>query len=312
MAHPAEFTETFAAVRNWGRWGPDDRIGTLNLIDDAAVLRGRDAVRRGARFSLAVDLEPDGPQAGAVPGRDNPTLEMFSINEASPLGGPFRTSDDRVSMGLQAGTHWDGLAHVSFEDRLYNDIDAATTGETGATELGIERVGSIASRGIVADVARARGVDKFEGVIDGADLDAAVALGGLEPAPGDVLLIRTGHIRYWTVERNAAGYCFGPTMDGAAPGPGLDAVRWFHRHDLAAVAIDTFAFEVYPSEEINVDLGVHIANIVAMGLTQGQNFDLEALATDCEEDGRYECMLIANPEPFKGACGAPVAPVAIK
>ncbi|MCH7788858.1 MAG: cyclase family protein [Acidobacteria bacterium] len=312
MTHPGEFTETYEVVSNWGRWGADDRIGTLNLIDPACVLRGRDEIVDGTRFTLAIDLESEGPQAGAVPGRDNAAHEMIAINEESALGGPFRTSDDKVTFGLQSATHWDGLAHVSFEGQLYNGIGAVTIDTAGSSELGIDRVGNIVSRAIIADVARARGVEIFEGLITGDDLDAALALGGVVPHPGDILLIRTGHIRYWTRDRDAATYCFGPNMDGSSPGPGLDAVRWFHRHDIAAVASDTMIFEVFPSESTNVDLGVHIATIVSMGLTQGQNWDLEALADACAADGRYTCMLIANPEPFKNACGAPVNPVAVR
>ena len=53
-------------------------------------------------------------------------------------------------------------------------------------------------------------------------------------------------------------------------------------------------------------------HIVEMGLTQGQNFDLETLAADCSADGRYAFLLIAAPEPFAAACGAPVVPVVVK
>ncbi len=312
MPYPRPFTDTCQTVDNRGRWGEEDSIGTLNLIDADAVRRGLDAVVDGRRFGLAIDIESEGPQAGAVPGRDNAVLEMIAVNEEAAVGGPFRTSDDRATLGLQSATHWDGLAHVSFEGMLYNGIDAGTVTDQGASELGIERVGTIVSRGLVADVARARGVERFEGVITGDDIETALALGDIVAEPGDVLLIRTGRMPLWTLDRNAVTYCFGPEMDGASPGPGLDAVRWFHRQDIAAVAIDTMTYEVYPSEEDNVPLGVHLASIVFMGLTQGQNFDLEALAADCASDGRYECLLVANPEPFKGACGAPTSPVAIK
>ncbi len=312
MAYPDKFIDTCREVDNTGRWGDDDRIGTLNFIDDAAVKRGRDAIVDGRWFRLSIDIESDGPQAGAVPGRDNAMLEMIAVNEEAAVGGPFRTSDDRATLGLQSATHWDGLAHVSFEGRLYNGFSADTVTDQGAAELGIERVGVIATRGVLADVARATGVERFEGVIAGDDIDEALALGGVDVEPGDVLLIRTGRMPLWTRDRNAVAYCFGPDMDGASPGPSLDAVRWFHRHEVAAVAIDTMTYEVYPSEDDNVPLGVHLASIVYMGLTQGQNFDLEALADDCASDGRYECMLVANPEPFKHACGAPTSPVAIK
>jgi hypothetical protein len=49
-----------------------------------------------------------------------------------------------------------------------------------------------------------------------------------------------------------------------------------------------------------------------MGLTQGQNWNLEALAADCADDGVYEFLLEASPLPFTGASGSPVNPVAVK
>src|SRR3954470_5483614 len=68
------------SVSNRGRWGADDRRGTLNLIDDAAVLRGIAAVRRGQAVSLAIPFDENGPQDGMIPGRSNPEREMLSIN----------------------------------------------------------------------------------------------------------------------------------------------------------------------------------------------------------------------------------------
>ena len=72
-------------MSNWGRWGPDDQLGTLNLIDRAARLRGVASVRDGDAFSLALPLSAEeGIQMGFVPGRVNPTRTMISVNE--PLG----------------------------------------------------------------------------------------------------------------------------------------------------------------------------------------------------------------------------------
>ena len=79
---------------------------------------------------------------------------------------------------------------------------------------------------------------------------------------------------------------------------------------MAAVANDTLAFEVYPSED--VPMAVHMLHLVDMGLTQGQNWNLESLADACENDGTYDFFLSATPEPFLGGVGSPVAPVAIK
>src|SRR5579885_983013 len=79
---PAAFAEIAARVNNWGRWGADDQLGTLNLVDADARRRAAAAVRRGEAYPLGLALsEADGIQAGLVPGRVNPTRTMVAVNE---------------------------------------------------------------------------------------------------------------------------------------------------------------------------------------------------------------------------------------
>ncbi len=310
MALPPDLLELAAEVSNWGRWGPADELGTLNLIDDAAVLRGVAAVRTGARIPLAIRLDANGPQLGTIPGRINPLHAMVAINTAYTGDvDDFCGSDDTITMGLQACTHWDALAHVGYSGLLYNGFPASTTtAEGGASRCGIHRVGSIVSRGILLDVARALGHDTLppRHMIREADLEAAVELAGVPPEPGDVVLVRTGQMRFLRA-RDREGYTL-----GEQPGLTTDTIRWMRRHDVAAVATDTLAMEVYPCEDPAVLFPVHMIQLRDMGLTQGQNFDLEALSANCAADGTYEMLLVANPEPVTGGTGAPVNPVAVK
>ena len=134
-------------------------------------------------------------------------------------------------------------------------------------------------------------------------------MGGVEVRAGDIVLVRTGRMGIYH-ESGGMAYCLGPGQDGSNAGLSLSTVPWFHERDVAAVANDTLTFEVYPSEDVN--LAVHMLHVVDMGLTQGQNWDLEALSADCAGDGIYEFFLAATPEPFVGSVGSPVAPVAIK
>ena len=305
-----EFLEIAKRVSNWGRWGDDDELGTINLIDAGAVRRGAAAVRTGKRLSLAVRLDQRSPQIGGVPGRVNPLRTMIAINSqfaGTPDG--FCTNDDVVTMGLQAATHWDALAHVSYSGQIYNGFPAATvTAEAGATKCGIARVTSLTTRGILLDVARARGVERLDpgyGVTV-ADLDAAVAQAGVEPQSGDAVLVRTGFIQVFKA-RDREGYA-----GGDQPGLTMRTAEWFRARDVAAVATDTFTFEVWPCEDPNLLLPLHLLHLRDMGLLQGQNFDLEALAADCADDGSYEFLLEASPLPFTGGCGSPVNPVAVK
>jgi kynurenine formamidase len=307
IGFPAEVLELAARVRNWGRWGPDDELGTLNLIDDAARRRGVACVKTGKAISLALPLSPDGPQMGFVAGRINPQLHPFSFPLTDEPDEDRFWHDDRLDMGTQACTHWDGLAHASYGGTIYNGFPDSEIGEHGAPRCGIHNVRSLVSRGVLLDVARVHGVDQLVAgyALTAEDLDAAVELARVTLEPGDVILLRTGHIRTF-LRGERLQYAIG------APGPSLATVEWFHRNDVAAVAIDNLIFEVFPCERDDAYLPVHFLHLVDMGLTQGQNWDMEALAADCADDGRYAFLISASPEPVLFGAGAPVNPVVVK
>ena len=308
MAVPEDFLELAASVNNWGRWGPDDERGTLNLITPDVVARAAACVRDGRAFGLALPLGPDGPQVGGIPGRINPERTMIAVREL--LGenpdGPV-ISDDVVSMALQAATHWDALTHVTWRERMYNGFPIDSIDERGAARCGIDKVGTVLGRGVLLDVARLHSVDRLEpGFAITPDLlDAAEERAGVRVEPGDIVLVRTGHLQVFLEGRRA---------DYPVPCPGASylAARWFRERDVAAVASDTFTFEVYPYEREDLRLPLHLLHLVEMGLLQGENWYLEDLAADCAADGRNAFLLSATPEPFTGALGGPVAPVAVK
>jgi kynurenine formamidase len=305
---PEEFDELARLVNNWGRWGDDDERGTLNLISPDTVRAGAALVRDGRRIPLALPMSEDGPQLGFVKGRSNPIRTTIARHELLGSDGDgVRFNDDALSMGVQAATHWDALAHVSYRGRMYNGFPTAVVDESGATRLGAEKLGPIVSRGVLLDLARAAGVDRLDGgyPLSPDDLDRAEALAGVTVGSGDVVLLRTGQMQHLH-----AGDKLAYAMSTA--GPSLRTVRWFHERAVAAVATDNLSFEVFPGEHDGLLLPVHMLHIVEMGLVQGQNFDLEALAADCAADGRYAFLLAATPEPVVHAAGAPTTPVAVK
>ncbi|THA47010.1 cyclase family protein [Streptomyces sp. A1136] len=307
MTLPAEFHDIAKRVNNWGRWGAADEIGTLNLITDAVVRAAAAEVRAGLRIPLALPLKEDGVQAGLVPGRINPLHTMVQINQELFGPGTVACSDDAVTMGLQAGTHWDALTHVSHSGRIYNGRPASTiTAHSRAEFSGIDKAGAVVSRGVLLDVARAKGVDRLPGdhAVTPEDLTEAEEFGRVEVRSGDVVLVRTGQIGVY-LAGDKHGYGF--------PSPGLSVrtPEWFHARDVAAVANDTLTFEIFPPEIDNLWLPVHALDLVEMGMLQGQNWNLEKLSTACAEEGRYAFLLSAMPEPFVGGTGTPVAPVAV-
>ena len=99
MSSMEDFRALAAKVRNWGRWGDDDQLGTLNFIDAAARVRAAACVQDGKAFSLAIPLSVDGPQVGIIPGRENPVLDVFSIDEENITPPGFGFSDDSITMG---------------------------------------------------------------------------------------------------------------------------------------------------------------------------------------------------------------------
>ena len=305
-----ELHELARRVSNWGRWGPDDQRGTLNLIDTDAVLRGIHAARGGRPFSLAIPFDQTGPQWDSknMPERVNPELRTHTVN-LTFTGNPadFTTSDDTFRMGSQAATHLDALAHAGYDGRLWNDTPSSVVSSDGAARLGIEHVGALATRGVLLDVARHHGVDHFEAnypiTVD--DLAATAADAGIEVRSGDAILVRTGQMHFLRA---------GDKKRYSMPSPGLStaSIEWVRDHDVALVATDTITFEVYPCEDPRVFMPVHMIHLRDMGLAQGQNWHLDDLAADCRSDAQYDFLLVATPLPLTGAVGAPAAPTAIK
>ncbi|WP_067823706.1 cyclase family protein [Nocardia inohanensis] len=307
MGLPSEFLEIAERVNNWGRWGGEDEIGTLNLITDEVVRAAAATVRTGQRVPLAVPLHQNGIQTGMIPGRVNPLHTMVAVNWEMFGAGTVATSDDTVTMGLQAGTHWDALTHVSHSGKIYNGRPAdSITAHRGAAFSGIDKARHLISRGVLLDVAKARGVERLapDHAVTPEDLYTAMELAGTEVRAGDIVLVRTGQMQL---------YLAGDRTAYAMPAPGLSirCPEWFHARDVAAVANDTLTFETFPPELENGWLAVHALHLVEMGMLQGQNWNLEELSQVCAGESRYEFLLSATPEPFVGATGTPVAPVAI-
>jgi kynurenine formamidase len=323
---PPSFAETARRVSNWGRWGDNDQLGTLNLIDQAARLRGVASVREGTAFPLGLPMsEAEGIQMGFIKGRVNPTRSMICVN--NPLTDDpewIASSEDVVTFAMQCATHWDGLAHVSYGagpggPRLYNGFAASEVTEGGTAKLGIHLVRSLVSRGLLLDVPRAKGLEILDPgyPITPDDLDAACELGGLTVAAGDVVLVRTGQPAHLALPGRPGLGGADPVRDLVAytwPVPGLTVAtaEWFHHRDVAAVATDTMVLEVYPCEDERLFLPVHLLHLVEMGMTQGQNWFLDELADACAGDGRYQFLLDATPLPFTDALASPVNPVALR
>ncbi|GHF35857.1 kynurenine formamidase [Amycolatopsis bartoniae] len=307
---------------NWGRWGEDDVLGTLNFLDDAKRREGAALVRRGAAFSLAQRFDAEGPQKGWRR-RTNPVHTMLSSGLDAEFGPPefphgLGGADDVIHMPLQASTQWDGLGHIFDHGIAYNGRRASTVVTSEGDRLtGIETVaGRIAGRGVLLDVGRAVGQDGelpdgFAITVD--HIQATISAQGesSRAGRGDLLLVRTGQLT--RARRDVAeGRGWGDYAGGPAPGLSFTTADWLHDTEIAGIATDTWGFEVRPNEFDVAFQPLHQVCIPHIGLFLGEMWDLDALADDCASDGVYEFFLAAAPLPVTGAVGAPVNPIAVK
>jgi kynurenine formamidase len=219
-------------------------------------------------------------------------------------------TDDVIMMPTHGATHWDALAHITFEGRIWNGYSATEVGNRGALKNDISKVRDrFVGRGVLLDMPRFLGVDWLEPgtPISGEELDACAVREGVELRRGDFVLIRTGQLAQVRAQGTWGSYAGGP-----APGLGLDAVPWMYKREMAAVATDTWGVEVIPNETADVFQPLHILMIPIMGLTMGEMFNIEDLATDCAADGIYEFFFCAPPLPITGGVGSPVNPIVVK
>jgi kynurenine formamidase len=303
-------------VRNWGRWGADDEIGTLNFITPETVAAACRLATTGKVFALGIPLQREGPQSGTRQ-RFNPIHTMFRDGgdvpktpaEVVAMQG-YGGSDDWIVMPLQCVTQWDSLAHVFYEGKMYNGYDAALVTSSGTSKNSIDKTKSrIAGRGVLLDVARWKGVRALEPgyAITPEDLDATAAAQKVEVRRGDLLLIRTGHMSRYLDRKDWRNY----DLDDS-PGVSVHTAPWMHAREIAAIAADNYAVEVRPSQLPPFRSPFHICAIPNMGLTLGEIFYLEELAADCAADGRYAFLLVASPLPVTRGVGTPINPYAIK
>jgi kynurenine formamidase len=296
-------------LSNWGRWGADDEIGTLNFITPEKRIQAGRMIKTGKVFDLGMPFDSSGPQGGVY--RINPVHTMTRTpldSRHSPDG--VITADDMVTMGLQCGTQWDSLAHVGYDGFFYNHMPAHdVTTFDGATRNSFAKcVDRLISRGVLLDIARLKGVDRLadstEIVAD--DLTDAAERQGVEVGSGDILLVRTGSYQ-WFLEGDNARFNMSPE-----PGLGLSCAEWLYEREVAAVALDNWACEVWPSKVEGSRIPFHMVAIRDIGLTIGEMFNFEELAADCAEDGIYEFMFSGTGLKITGAVGSPVTPMALK
>jgi kynurenine formamidase len=308
----------FSTLSNWGRWGDDDELGTLNHVTPERRARAAALVRTGTAVSCAWDIDvaaPADPQLGPPQRHFLSTGEGLCDEHRIPP--QWAEPGDRQSGATEyigmvfhgyGITHLDSLAHMFWDGKMYNGYPAEwVTSRLGATRLDVTsgRTG-IVTRGVLVDVPRHRGVPWLEpgDAVTGAELVEILAADGLALEPGDAVLLRTGHGRAKR-ERDLAS-----ARETGQAGYHASCLPLFHAHDTALIASDT-AQDAIPSGYRSVRFPIHTVGIVAMGLWLLDNCDLEALAAACAEAGRREFCFLTLPLALVGCTGSPINPVAL-
>ncbi|NUT44541.1 MAG: cyclase family protein [Thermoactinospora sp.] len=287
---------------NWGRFGPEDQRGTLNLLTGERVLAALAAAVTGQVLCLSMPVRRGGPR---LRGRPEPQ-HFMSIDGADfaagtrPVGAGLRMADDALIVSAHGTTtHMDALCHMWEGDHLYNGHPASQVHSYGARRCGIEQAGGVVARGVLFDVPRHLGLDHLPpGFRVSGDLLEEIAPVGA----GEVAVIRTGWPLVW--DRSPEEYWSGQ------PGLAASAGRWLAERDVAVVAADNAAIgglnpRQLSDESLADDL--HLILLHRHGIHLIELLWLEELSAT----GRCDFVFVAAPLRLQGGTASPLNPLAI-
>ncbi|MCC6947957.1 MAG: cyclase family protein [Bradyrhizobiaceae bacterium] len=263
----------------------------MTSLDEFAAVLGRSRI-----YDLGVSLEAGIPHGPA----HSPYLySLIKKHGQIVYRGGVSTATDLFSMGTHVGTHIDALGHVSKDGCLHGQIEAKAVQSFpgGMARCGAHELPLIVGRGVLLDMPRLLGCDVLPAdcSIGVEELERAYREQGIAPLPGDIVLVRTGWMRYWPDhERFHSNLCPGVVLEGA---------HWLGEKGARCVGSDTYAFEKVPSS----GLPVHVAMLVERGIPIMEMLDLEALA----RDGVHAFLFVALPLKIVGGTGSPIRPVAV-
>jgi kynurenine formamidase len=306
-----------SAPRDWGRWGPDDGIGRVNLLDQQQVLAAASCIRTGKRFSLALPLcHPGGDPAlaGRMTTRHTMTVDESHYRDgtARPAAGGACFADDELAMACHNTTHMDALGHAYTDGQLWNGYPADSN-IGGLSRASVEPLAAagVVGRAVLVDMARAEGVHHLPmgHEITVAALTAALAAQGTKVMAGDVILIRTGILTVFYesgpdafyAEFNEPGLTYSPEL-----------LEFVQDHDIVGLGSDTLCNEQQYCGAIEAAYPLHMLLMRNLGITFHEALWLEQWAEDCAADRRWDAFYVAAPLRLVGGTGAPMNPIVIK
>lgn len=299
----ALFSTTLAA-EDWypSRYGADDTLGAINNLSPEKLVQAAKLVTQGKTYRLGVET---GPKSPAYPPRSySMTVLQLSDGTGTPIGSNKATgNDDLLNFWMGIGSQLDGLGHMGIEHRYYNGTHAKDfVANTGLKKYSIHELPPIATRGVLLDIARLKGVDIVpEGTaINQAEIDAAAKAAGITIEKGDVVLFHTGWLN--VMDTDTTRFMAGE------PGLGVGGAKYLASLGVVAVGSDTWAVEVLPSEDPTQGFPVHPELLAKNGVYILENMDTRGLA----KDGVSEFLFVLGAPRFVGAVQAVINPVAIR
>ena len=299
----------FDKLSNWGRWGVDDRRGTLNLITNETRRDAAALVRDGDVVSLSRDMDPENPDPL---GRGSVLQRYMEIDKAAQM---LKTDDlafgaVREYVGMVphgSHTHLDGLAHFSWRGKNYNGFDASDTSSTrGARSLSVHHAHEgIMTRGLLLDIPAVRGVPWLgPGVaITQDDLGAAEERQRVTVGPGDALLVHTGHFARIEAE--------GLDPQNRQAGLSASCLPLLRERDVSVFGMDGIQDVVPSGYTQDLFMPIHCVSLVAIGLWLIDNLSLSTLASTCETKQKWEFLFTLLPWRMIGVTSSIVNPVAV-
>ncbi len=293
-----QFDRWMKDISNWGRWGKDDELGTLNLITPEIRIAAAKLVTQGISVSLALDLNKKQDEVNTFPFEH--TLEVGSF-------GGHEVAGDRYSVQYHgfAHSHIDGLPHFAHKGKLYNGYSVDNLKPGGSDKLGIQNLkNGVFTRGVLVDMPWFKQIDFLEPgtAITSDDLEAWEKKTGIRIDSGDVLLIRTGR---WERVRQKGQWNF---LEGAA-GLHASVAKWLKDRDVAIIGSDGVS-DVMPSGVEGLLNPLHELVLVGLGMPILDNLDLDSLADEAARQKRWTFLFVGAPLRVPGGTGSPLNPIA--
>jgi len=304
---------------SWGVWGDADRFGCLNLLTPERTAEAAGLVRRGALFPMNWDMGmPEPPLFGRAAFEHHVHWLQNEVGHDDELSG----------WNTQSSSQWDGFRHIrSANHGFYGGIDDADHGINHWAERGL------AGRAVLLDVARWRASEGRPLQADAPDpiepdeLAATARAQGVEVREGDVLLIRTGWISWYSAQPPEVRRALASDLKAPGLRPGEATARTLWDLHIAAVAGDNPALEVWPPGALatpeqfqqaladpdrGLEIFVHFSLLPLLGLPIGEMWYLDALAEDCAADGVYEGFFTSAPLNLRSGVASPPNALVIK